>query len=208
MQQETFVVTPFQVNCFVLYCESTKNAIVIDPGGDFETLKSFLDDNELRLDKILLTHGHIDHIGAVADLKDETNAEIYLHPEDQFLVDNAEAQAAMLGLKPPRHFIPDHELQDGQIITSGSLTFEVKTTPGHTPGGVCFVLHEHQTLFAGDTLFKESIGRTDLPGGDYEDLMASIFKKLLILDEAFVVHSGHGPSTTIGYERQMNPFLN
>lgn len=202
-----FSLGPLQTNCYVLACTSTGKAAVIDPSWDGGRILTRLQDEGWTLDKILLTHAHFDHVGGLAELKRLSNAPVYIHEEAVPMLGMAEAAGRIWGIgieSPPE---PDQMLTDGQILHVGELTLSVMFTPGHAPGHVCFYLAEHAVLFDGDVLFEGSIGRTDLPGGDYELLMTSIRERLLPLPEETVVLSGHGEATTIGQEKAWNPFL-
>ena len=193
------------VNCYVLACDRTRKAAVIDPGDNEEKILSYIKNNNFNVTHILLTHGHVDHIAAVSEIKKATRAEIMMSKDDLILVNNAATQARLFDLRPAGYFTIDRYVKDEEQIKVGDMVIRVLATPGHSPGGVCYLLENY--LFAGDTLFAESIGRTDLPGGSYELLLTSIRNKLLILPSNTVVYPGHGPATTIERELQFNPFL-
>lgn len=198
-------VGPIMANCFILGCESTKEAVVIDPGDDADRILMALSKSELKVKYLINTHGHFDHVGANKRMKDVTGAQIAIHPDDEPMLGELSRSASMFGLAAENSPPADILLKDGDKIVFGNITLEVIHTPGHSKGGVCLFTKGH--LFAGDTLFAGSIGRTDLPGGDYDTLISSIRKKLLVLDEDIRVYTGHGPETTIGNEKRMNPFL-
>lgn len=205
MKIETIMVGPLAVNCYVIACDTTRNAAVIDPGDDEEKILSLIKNKNFNLTHILITHGHVDHIAAVAEIKKTTQAEINMSKDDLMLVENAGFQADMFDLRSPKHFSIDRFIKDKDQIRVGNLHIKVMATPGHSPGGVCY--YTENCLFAGDTLFSDSIGRTDLPGGSYELLLSSIRNKLLILPPNTKVYPGHGPITTIEREFKFNPFL-
>jgi hydroxyacylglutathione hydrolase len=198
---------PLQTNCYVLACTETLTAAVIDPSWNGRSVAAALDERGYTLSHILLTHSHFDHVGGLAQLKEETAVSIYIHPEALPMLEQAVMSAAFWNIRiiPPPP--PDEMLADGQILQIGRLTVHVLYTPGHAPGHVCFYLPEQGVLFSGDALFQGSIGRTDLPGGDHALLLRSIHEKLLPLPDETQVLSGHGPATTIGEEKQLNPFL-
>jgi hydroxyacylglutathione hydrolase len=209
---ETFPVGLLQCNCTVLGCETTRRALVIDPGDDAEAILELLESNGLSLDAILHTHAHLDHVGGTCALAEATGASVMLHPADQYLYDNLEMQARMFGFPVPEKIPVDRYVSDGESIAFGRLKGEVLHTPGHTPGSVSLRFHgngdgEASRVFAGDTLFLGSIGRTDLWGGSMDRILRSINERLLPLADETVVIPGHGPSTTIGAERRTNPFL-
>ncbi len=210
---ETFPVGLLQCNCTVLGCTTTGRALVVDPGDDAEVILNLLELHKLSLEAILLTHAHLDHVGAVRTLAEATGASIMLHPADQFLYDHIEMQARMFGFPVPDTMAVDHHLADGETITVGRLRGEVMHTPGHTPGSLCLRILGNGNgepgchVIAGDTLFMGSIGRTDLWGGNMERILKSIHDRLMTLPDEMVVITGHGPSTTIGAERHTNPFL-
>jgi hydroxyacylglutathione hydrolase len=201
---------PFDKNGFVVGCERTHEGIIIDPGDEVDGLLAAVRDHDLEIKCILLTHAHIDHITGVATAKDAVDAPVYLHKGDLFLYDNVEQQGAMFGFKVRRQ-PPIDVFYDLSPIHFGGYEVRVHHTPGHCPGGVCLQIGKKGTagtdLFVGDTLFAGSIGRTDLPGGDYETLLRSITEVLFPLGDDAIVHSGHGPDTTIGRERKTNPFV-
>jgi hydroxyacylglutathione hydrolase len=195
----------FGTNCYIIACPQTGEAAVIDPGSPDPWVEATLKQHGLRPAQIILTHGHLDHIGGVADVKRATGAAVAVHGDDAPMltdaVRNGSAYFGMPVVAPP----PDKLLRDGDVVTVGNLKLAVLHTPGHTPGGICLYTPGH--LIAGDTLFAGSIGRTDLAGGDYRTLIDSIRTKLLGLPADTVVYPGHGESTTIGDEAEYNPFL-
>lgn len=202
---EKIMVGPIAVNCYVIACETTRKAAVVDPGDDEGKILTVIKNNNYNLTHILLTHGHVDHIAAVVEVKKATQAEINMCKDDLILVENSGIQADIFGLRPAGYFTIDKYLRDEDKINVGNLEIKVIFTPGHSPGGVCYLTEN--CLFTGDTLFSESIGRTDLPGGSYESLLSSIRNKLLILPSETIVYPGHGQATTIERELQFNPFL-
>jgi len=193
------------VNCYVIACDKTRKAAIIDPGDDEDKILSFIKNNNFHVTHILLTHGHVDHLAGVAEIKKATQAEIMMSKDDLILVNNAGTQAKLFDLRPADHFTVDRYVNDDFQFKVGDINIKVITTPGHSPGGVCYYIQNY--LFSGDTLFAESIGRTDLPGGSYELLLSSIRNKLLILPFNTIVYPGHGPSTTIERERKFNPYI-
>lgn len=202
---DTFAVGPFQENTFLLRAEGSSDLIVIDPGEDAERLTQFIDDHKYKPVAIVNTHAHLDHIGAVEPLKKHFGIPFYLHHADREILAAAPEHARLFGVREPEVPEIDFELAADQVLELAGLKLRVLHTPGHTPGGVS--LHVGGRVFAGDTLFYGSIGRTDLPGGDFQTLIKSIEEQLLALPDETVVHSGHGPDTTIGREREYNPFL-
>lgn len=197
-----------QCNCSVIGDPVTREAIVVDPGDDVTRILEVLSKHNLTVKHIVITHGHIDHVGGAAKLKKATGAPVLMNPEDRWLLENLEVQASFIGMPPPEAATLDHDLKSGDEIKWGSdLKAQVLHTPGHTPGSVCLYMPERKLLVAGDTLFAGSIGRTDLWGGSMEAILLSIHSHLLPLDDDTVVHCGHGPETTIGEERERNPFL-
>ncbi len=203
---ETLTGGPAQTNCYLAGCEQTRLAAVIDPGWEARSVLAKADELGLTIKLILLTHGHFDHIGAVTELRTATGAPVAMSPDEKDWL-YANGGADLFGLKITPVADPDIELQAGQVLTVGALNFETRYAPGHTRGHVVFVEHAAHVVFSGDVLFAGSIGRTDLPGGDYDTLIQSIRDQLLTLPDDFKVYAGHGPPTTIGQERQSNPFL-
>ena len=195
----------FVENCWLIADPRTREAVMIDPGEEPAMFLAELDTRRWTLKAIWLTHAHIDHILGVAAVKRATGAPVFLHPADRPLYDALPDQAAWFGMQPEAPPAPDHELTAGRRLTVGGFEFEVRHTPGHSPGSVSFV--GQGTIFGGDVLFNGSIGRTDLPGADSATLMQSIQREFLSLPDSTVVRSGHGPETTIGIERLTNPFL-
>ncbi len=202
---EAIPVGPLMTNCCILGCKKTKKAIVIDPGGDFEIIKNRIRDNGLVPEFVVNTHAHIDHIGAIGDIKKEYGIKFGLSEKDLPVLDSAPQTASLFNLD--NIIVPrvDFYLKEGDVVEAGNLKLKVIETPGHTKGSICF--HGDGFLIAGDTLFKNSIGRTDLPGGSYEEIFHSITKKLLVLDDTTVVYPGHGETTTIAEEKLFNPFI-
>ena len=212
---ETIPVGPLQCNCSILGDETSLEAIVVDPGDDIARIVAILDRHHLTVKQILITHAHIDHIAGAARLKALTGAPILYNQLDLPLVKMMDVQAGWLGIATPDVRPPDDTLEDGRVISIGAvgnqppaLTGNILHTPGHTQGSVCLHLPAQNLLLAGDTLFAGSVGRTDLPGGDGPMLIRSIHEKLLPLPDTTIVVPGHGPNTTIGEERQSNPFIN
>ena len=199
------VVGPLEVNCYIIGCEDTEEAAIIDPGDNADEIISIIEKEGLKPKFIINTHAHFDHIGGVKTIQDYFDIDFFLHKDDLFLVDNANEQATAFGLKP----IPKPEVNkyvnNGEKISLGNKSVTVIHTPGHSPGCVCYYLNNK--VFVGDTLFASSIGRTDLPGGSYETLINSIKEKLFPLGDGTIVYPGHGPSTTIENEKKNNPFL-
>jgi glyoxylase-like metal-dependent hydrolase (beta-lactamase superfamily II) len=203
-------VPPFQKNGFVVACERTRQGVVIDPGDEVGELLEVVWRERIAVAYILLTHAHLDHISGVKEAKGALGVPVYLHRDDLPLYERIEQQGAMFGIEVERQ--PDVDrFYDGAALAVGDLEVRVHHTPGHCPGGVCLQIGPAGTagsdLFVGDTLFASSIGRTDFPGGNYETLMRSITQVLFPLGDAAIVHPGHGPDTTIGRERTMNPFV-
>lgn len=194
----------FAENCHLVADLRTGDAAIVDPGEEVGLFRARLAHEGWTLRSIWLTHAHVDHVAGVAAMHDG-GVPIYLHPADRPLYDGVPRQAAMFGLDAGVPPPPDHELADGGSVSVGACAFRVVHTPGHTPGGVSLV--GHGLAFVGDTLFAGSIGRTDLPGGDLKALLESIHERLFVLPDATVVHSGHGPATTIGAEKKDNPFV-
>ncbi|MGK4002888.1 MBL fold metallo-hydrolase [Sorangium sp. So ce1036] len=210
MQIETFPTGPLGCNCSLLVDPVSKGAIVIDPGGDFDEIRARLERAGAQVAAIVHTHTHIDHVGATAPLQRWSGAAARIHEADRFLYDMLPIQAAFLGVATPETCEIDGDLNDGAIVKAGGLDLHVLHTPGHTPGSVSFLIESKAgaVAFTGDTLFRRGIGRTDLWGGDSQAIFSSIRRKLLTLDPSTRVVTGHGPSTTIGEERDRNPFLN
>ncbi|GBC81209.1 Hydroxyacylglutathione hydrolase GloC [bacterium HR10] len=202
---ETQPVGPFWMNTYVVGCARTREAVIIDPGYEPDVILGFLSRHRLVPKYILCTHGHVDHVGAVAEVKAATGAPICLHPEDLFLYERMVEWGALFGMRVRPGPTPDHWLSDGEELRVGDHRITALHTPGHTPGGMSFLLGD--ILFVGDTLFAGSVGRTDLPGGSWSMLLRSITEKLLPLGDHVRVYSGHGPATTLGRERRTNPFL-
>lgn len=199
-------VGPFYSNCYIVGSESTKEGMIIDPGAEAEQILKTVKDLGLNIKLIILTHGHIDHVGASKEVKEVTRAEVAIHSDDAKSLPGQEQFAKrMFGISFPPPPPPDRLLHGGDSIDIGDLNFLVLHTPGHSPGGICLL--ENGVVFSGDTLFNTGIGRYDLPGGNYNQLMNSISTKLLVLPDETVVYPGHGPQTTIGAERRGNPFL-
>ena len=204
---ETFPVGPLQCNCTLLADEETREAIIVDPGDEISRIHRRLTTLNLTLKQILVTHAHIDHVGGALKLKALTGAPIYLNEADLPLLQMMSVQAAWLGIEPPETAPPDEPLTDGSHVGLDNYPAQVIHTPGHTQGSICLHFAPMKMVLAGDTLFAGSIGRTDLPGGNYEQIIESIHSRLLNLPDETKVVPGHGPVTTIGSERRSNPFL-
>jgi hydroxyacylglutathione hydrolase len=207
MIHEILPVGPLQCNCSVFGDETSGEAVVIDPGDEIGRITAILEKHRLRVKAIVITHAHIDHIGGAQKLKALTGAPVYMNFNDQELYDHIDMQAQWLGVATPEKTGIDVNAREGESLQLGAAEFQVLDTPGHTPGSISVWIPSENKLIAGDTLFLESIGRTDLPGGDSEQILRSIHDKLLPLDDAVVVIPGHGANTTIGRERRRNPFL-
>jgi glyoxylase-like metal-dependent hydrolase (beta-lactamase superfamily II) len=206
---ESFAVGPLACNCSLIADLSSRRALVIDPGGDVQKIRSRLARHDLRLQAILLTHAHIDHVAAARELQAGTDLPVRIHPDDRFLLQMLGVQAAMIGLPTPGSPEASFDLVDGATVAIGPAKLTVMHTPGHSPGGVSLLLDGdvERVLFSGDTLFQGSIGRSDLWGGDGALLLRSIRNRLYPLDASVRVITGHGPETTIGEERDSNPFV-
>jgi hydroxyacylglutathione hydrolase len=207
MIHEILPVGLLQCNCSIFGDEQTREALVIDPGDDIEDILAILKKHGLRVKAIVITHAHIDHIGGAAKLKAATGAPVLMNQDDQELYDHLDVQASWLGMETPMCTAIDGAARDGDVLTLGPGEFRVLHTPGHTQGSISLWIPAENKLIAGDTLFRDSIGRTDLPGGNPRQILRSIEDKLLGLPEETVVVPGHGPNTTIGREKERNPFL-
>lgn len=204
---ETLVVGQLGVNCFILADPATKEGVVVDPGDEAGAILALIRAKGIRVKYILNTHGHFDHVGGNRQLVAETGATLMIHRGDEPFLSRASRSATMYGLMAEDSPAPAAYLEDGQAISFGGIELRVIHTPGHSPGGSCFFLPAERMLISGDTLFAESIGRTDLTGGSQEQLVRSITTKLLVLPDDTRVYPGHGPATTIGHERRHNPYL-
>jgi len=204
---KTLIVGMYGTNCYIVASDSTKKGLIIDPGADSQAIMNEVNKLNLKIEWIVLTHTHFDHVGAVKDIKDATGAKIAMHEREGDGVNQALAQAlgALMSGSLKMPFKPDIILHDGDVVSVDDLEFTVIHTPGHSPGGLC--LAGHGILFSGDTLFNCGIGRTDFPGCSHQELIDSIRKKLFLLSDDTVVYPGHGPHTTIGSERRTNAFI-
>ncbi|MGM0453194.1 MAG: MBL fold metallo-hydrolase [Thermodesulfobacteriota bacterium] len=196
---------PIMANCYILGCDRTKEAAVIDPGDEPDRVLMALAEEKLTVKYILNTHGHFDHVGGNNRMKKATGAELIIHADDAPMLDSLNTAASAFGLSAENSPPPDRTVDEGDALTFGDITLKVIHTPGHSPGGISF--HSDGMVFVGDALFAGSIGRTDFPGGDFNTLIASIKNKLFALGDDTKVYTGHGPTTTIAQEKQGNPFL-
>jgi glyoxylase-like metal-dependent hydrolase (beta-lactamase superfamily II) len=202
-------VTLFQQNCTLLWCETTKKAVVVDPGGDVPEILAAIEQAGVKVEQIWLTHGHIDHVGGAAELRDALKVPIEgPHLADKFLLDNVVSSGRSFGISGVRDFTPDRWLEEGDTVGIGELKFAILHCPGHSPGSVVFFNDQMRFALVGDVLFAGSVGRTDLPGGSHATLIESITQKLLPLGDDVGFICGHGPGSSIGQERMTNPFLN
>ena len=205
---EVIPVSLFMQNSSLIWDDETKEAIIVDAGDEAQKLISYVEERNLKPVYLINTHCHIDHVGAVAELKEYFGIPFYCHKDEDFWLEQLEFQASRFGFsKAPETPEVDQFIDDRSVLTVGKYRFEVIHTPGHTPGGCCFYFETEKLLIAGDTLFAGSIGRTDFPRGSFDDLSSAIKTKLFILDPETVVYPGHGPTTTIGEERDTNPFV-
>jgi hydroxyacylglutathione hydrolase len=202
-------VTPFQQNCTLLFDDTTKRGVVIDPGGDLDRIEAAIKEIDMTVETIVLTHGHLDHAAGAAELKERLGG-IPIegpHRADKMLLDNLPVQAASMGMQGARAVTPDRWLNEGDKVTMAGLSFDVFHCPGHSPGSVVFINKDAGLAIVGDVLFNGSIGRTDFPYGDHAALLNSIRTKLFVLDDDVTFICGHGPAGTIGEERESNPFV-
>ena len=208
MNYRIIPVTAFSQNCSLIWCEQTRLAALVDPGGDAEKIKQEVDDSGLTLMQILLTHGHLDHVGAAAELAQHYGVPVFgPEKEDEFWLQGLPAQSRMCGLEECQPLTPDRWLNEGDTISIGNVTLQVLHCPGHTPGHVVFFDDRAKLLISGDVIFKGGVGRSDFPRGDHNQLISSIKDKLLPLGDDVTFIPGHGPLSTLGYERLHNPFL-
>ncbi len=202
---QTLLVGPLGVNCYIVGDEQTREALVVDPGGNAREILNALQQQQLRVVAIVITHAHFDHILALDDVRAATHAPLWMHAAEAPILEHAEAAGAIWGIHVKTPAPADRLLHDGDTVSAGAINLKVLHTPGHTPGGICLL--GNKLVFVGDTLFQGSIGRTDFPGGDYAALMQSIRDKLLPLADDTFVYPGHGPVTTIGEEKELNPYV-
>ncbi|HUS18463.1 MAG TPA: MBL fold metallo-hydrolase [Terriglobales bacterium] len=207
MIHEVIPVGPLQCNCSIIGDEATREAIVVDPGDNIGAIIQIITQHQLTVKHIVITHGHIDHIGGAMKLKATTGAPIHMNAGDDMQVKLLSVQAAWVGMESPGKVVIDQHTKDADQIKVGAIEATILHTPGHTEGSSCLYFPQEQTLVAGDTLFASSIGRTDLPGGNFDKIIASLHGKLMALPDEVTVIPGHGPATTIGDERETNPFI-
>jgi len=207
MIQQALMVGLLEVNCYILGDEETKEAVVIDPGGDEDEILEALNFHGLQLKTIIDTHGHFDHVDANQPLKDATGAAIAIHEADAAMLAKPSAEAMFFTGNRLRLSAADILLKEGDVLTFGKYRLKVLHTPGHTPGGISLVMEDSPLVYVGDLLFQGSIGRTDFPGGSFEDLINAVKTKIFTLGDNYTVYPGHGPVTTVGQERKYNPFF-
>ena len=201
-------VTPFQQNCSLVFDEGTKRGAIVDPGGDVPNICEAIEQSNVKIEKILLTHGHIDHAGGAEELREALGVQIEgPHVDDLFLLNDLPKSGAKYGMVDSRSVVPDRWLKDGDEVTVAGLKFSILHAPGHSPGSVIFFNNENRFALMGDVLFQGSVGRTDFPYGSQETLMKSIKEKVLPLGDDVVFLPGHGPASQIGTERKSNPFI-
>ena len=201
-------VTEYQQNCSIVYDDETKAAVIVDPGGDVDKIGAAVDELGVRVEAVWLTHGHLDHAGGAMAAKSAYSVDIKgPHRADEMLLNNIESTAHGYGLSGMFNASPDRWLEEGEVLTVGNYEFEVRHCPGHAPGHVIYVNHANKFILMGDVLFRGSIGRTDLPGGNHQALLESIAKKIMTLDDDYQFVCGHTAPSTIGHERATNPFL-
>lgn len=204
---ESCTVGPLEVNCFIVGCETSREGIVVDPGGDADLIAKIVLKHGLKITAIINTHGHFDHIGANLRAVTTFGSRLLIHKNDAHLLGTSAEVARRYGLQGDNSPDADEYLTDGMIISFGSCNLKVLHTPGHTQGGCCFYFENERKIITGDTLFADSIGRTDLPGGSHEQLLESIRTKLFTLPDDVTAYPGHGPHTTIGHEKRSNPYF-
>ncbi|HLW53203.1 MAG TPA: MBL fold metallo-hydrolase [Candidatus Angelobacter sp.] len=207
MLHKILPVGPLQCNCSILGDEQTHEAMVIDPGDQIDDILAILSQHKLIVKQIVITHAHIDHVGGAMKLKAATGAPILMNQNDHALLKMLDVQAAWIGMRPPGAVHVDEAAAEGKVLKIGTFEGSVIHTPGHTEGSICLYFPKEQKLIAGDTLFAGSIGRTDLPGGSFDKIIRSLHTRVLSLPDETLVTPGHGPQTTIGEERETNPFL-
>ncbi|HRH91715.1 MAG TPA: MBL fold metallo-hydrolase [Agitococcus sp.] len=208
LRYQIIPVTPFEQNCTLLWCDATKEGTLIDAGGDIAKLHAAIDKNNIKITKLLLTHGHLDHVGAAKQVAQHYGVKIEgPQKEEQFWLDMLPQQAMMFRFPPAQAFLPDRWLEQGDTVTVGNLQLEVRHCAGHTPGHVVFIHHDGKLAIVGDVLFNGGIGRTDFPRGDYQTLINAIHQQLFTLSDDYQFIAGHGPMSTIGREKKHNPFV-
>ncbi|EOD00656.1 MBL fold metallo-hydrolase [Caldisalinibacter kiritimatiensis] len=195
----------YAANCYIIGCESTREGIIVDPGGDAENIVKTLEEFKIKPKYIILTHGHGDHIGGLPKLKKELSIPVLIHKEDEEMLKDADKNLSSMMSIENIEIVPDKTLKDGDIINIGEHKAQIIHTPGHTKGSICIKLDD--IILSGDTLFAGSIGRTDFPGGSFEEIISSIKNKILVYDDKVKILPGHGPATTVEYEKNNNPFI-